>query len=68
MLYAEMREVDVAAPSEVLVALRILVAWIDAKAPPLEDVKLLQQLKPELKYMPVDELACIVIEQQHRRN
>jgi hypothetical protein len=52
-------------PGEAQIALRVLTCWIDGQAPSLEDVKFLQSLKPTLKYLPVDELACIVMEQQH---
>jgi hypothetical protein len=52
----------------VQIALRVLTGWMDGQAPSLDDVKFLQSCKPELKHLPVDELACIVMEQHHRRN
>ncbi len=54
--------------SEVIVALRVLTGWMNGQAPSLEDTKFLQSFKPELKHLPVDELACVVMGQHHRRN
>jgi len=53
---------------EVQIALRVLTAWMTGQAPLLEDVKFLQAFKPELKHLSIDEQACIIVEQHHRRN
>ena len=56
---------DWGASSDVQVALRVLIGWMDGQAPSLEDVNFLQSFKPELKHLPVDELACVVMAQHN---
>jgi hypothetical protein len=48
-------------PARRLVALRVLVCWMDGKTPSSEDIQQLRSFEPEFSHLPPDELACVVI-------
>ena len=47
-----------------LVALKVLTCWMDGQPQSSEDIQQLRSFRPELGYLPPDELACAVMKER----
>jgi hypothetical protein len=51
----------------ILVALRVLVRWMEEERPSPEDIQQLKTYAPEYDNLPPDELACVVMTKYLRK-